>query len=147
MWQITTLNLRTLGWKVENKYFVHIFADRTKVKIPSEINWSLHISKKYLVKTQKLLEFCSNPLWQYKSKMLAWLCNIHKWAWSIFQPKSEKNHQNDLVYLFENSEMVSCYQDCSDLLWEKNCSRDQEKDLTIFWDHFIQTVKGQNNFW
>ena len=29
------------------------------MKIPSEINWSLHISKRYLVKTQKLLEFCS----------------------------------------------------------------------------------------
>ena len=55
----------TLGRKVENNDFVHIFADPTKVKIPSEINWPLHISKKYLVKTQQhknendLLEFCS----------------------------------------------------------------------------------------
>ena len=51
MCQIIILNLFTLGWKVENKDFVHIFADPTKVKIPSEINCSLHISKKYLVKT------------------------------------------------------------------------------------------------
>ena len=26
-------------------------------------------------------------------------------------------------------EMVFCYQNCSDLLWEKNCSSDREKLL------------------
>ena len=36
--------------------------------------------------------------------------------------------------------IVFCYQNCSDLLWEKKCSSDCEKQ-------FIQTVKGQNNFW
>ena len=56
--------------------------------------------------------------------------------------------------------MVFCYQNCSDLLWEKNCSSDREKLLKfeaagrefakfLRWslEQFIQTVKGQNNFW
>ena len=55
--------------------------------------------------------------------------------------------------------MVFCYQNCSDLLWEKKCSSDQEKLLNFeaegrefeFFlrslERFIQTVKGQNNFW
>ena len=55
--------------------------------------------------------------------------------------------------------MVICYQNCSDLLWEKKCSSEQE-DLVKFKaggqefakilrsiEQFIQTVKGQNNFW
>ena len=55
--------------------------------------------------------------------------------------------------------MVFCYQNCSDLLWEKNCSSDREKLLKFEAEgrefakflrslqQFIQTVKGQNNFW
>jgi hypothetical protein len=55
--------------------------------------------------------------------------------------------------------MVFCYQNCSDLLWEKNCSSDQEKLLKFeaegrefakclrSLEKFIQTVKVQNNFW
>ena len=55
--------------------------------------------------------------------------------------------------------LVLCYQNCSDLLWEKNCSCDQEKLLKFnvegqefakilrFLQQFIQKVKGQNNFW
>ena len=49
--------------------------------------------------------------------------------------------------------MVFCYQNCSDLLWEKKCSSDQEKLLKFeaeclrSLEQFIQTVKGQNNFW
>ena len=57
------------------------------------------------------------------------------------------------------SEMVFCYQNCSDLLWEKNCSSDREKLLKFeaegrefskflrSLEQFIQTVKGQNNSW
>ena len=55
--------------------------------------------------------------------------------------------------------MVFCYQNCSDLQWEKICSsvweiilkfkaegREFSKILrSLEW--FIQTVKGQNNFW
>ena len=56
-------------------------------------------------------------------------------------------------------ELVFCYQNCSDLLWEKNCSSDREKLLKFeaegrefakflrSLEQFIQTVKGQNNFW
>ena len=55
--------------------------------------------------------------------------------------------------------LVFCHQNCSDLLWEKNCSSDQEKLLKIeaegqefakilrSLEQFIQTVKGQNSFW
>ena len=55
--------------------------------------------------------------------------------------------------------MVFCYQNCSDLLPEKNCSSDREKLLKLeaegrefakilrSLEQFIQTVKGQNNFW
>ena len=55
--------------------------------------------------------------------------------------------------------MVFCYQNCSDLLWEKKCSCDQEKLLKFeaegqeyakilrSLEQFIQKVKGQNNFW
>ena len=54
--------------------------------------------------------------------------------------------------------MVFCYQNCSDPV-RKNCSNEREK-LFIFeaagrefakvlrpLEQFIQTVKGQNNFW
>ena len=54
--------------------------------------------------------------------------------------------------------MVFCYQNCSDLLWEKIVS-DREKLLKFeaegrefakflrSLEQFIQTVKSQNNFW
>ena len=55
--------------------------------------------------------------------------------------------------------MVCCYQNCSDLLREKNCCGDREKlfqyenegrEFVTFLrsvEQFIQTVEGQNNFW
>ena len=51
--------------------------------------------------------------------------------------------------------IVFCYQNCSDLLWdkivlviEKNFwnSRLKAENLQKFWE-FVWTVKGQNNFW
>ena len=54
--------------------------------------------------------------------------------------------------------MVFCYQNCSDLLWEKNCSSDWEKLLKFEaegWEfakrlrsleQFVQIVKVQYNF-
>ena len=57
------------------------------------------------------------------------------------------------------SEMVFCYQNCSDLLWEKICSSDREQFLKFeaegqefakilrYLEQFIQTVKVQNNLW
>ena len=59
----------------------------------------------------------------------------------------------------KNLKMVFFYQNCSDLLCEKNCSIDQEKLLKFeaegrefakflrSLERFIQIVKGQNNFW
>ena len=55
--------------------------------------------------------------------------------------------------------MVFCYQNCSDLLWEKKCSSDGEKHLKFdaegrefskilrSLEQFVETVKGQNIFW
>ena len=52
--------------------------------------------------------------------------------------------------------MVFCYQNCSDLLWEKivlvieKNFEAEGREFEIFLrslEHFIQTVKGQNNFW
>ena len=55
--------------------------------------------------------------------------------------------------------LVFCYQNCSDLLWEKIVLVIEKKLLKLEaegWefakilrslDQFIQTVKGQNNFW
>ena len=55
---------------------------------------------------------------------------------------------------FKTIKMVFCYQNCSDLLWEKNCSSDGEKLLKFKaegWEfakllrsleQFIQTVKS-----
>ena len=56
------------------------------------------------------------------------------------------------------SGLVFCYLNCSDLLWEKSVQvieknlkfeaegREFEKNLRSR-EQFIQTVKGQNNFW
>ena len=55
--------------------------------------------------------------------------------------------------------MVFCNQNCSELLWEKNCSSDWEKLLKFeaegrefvkilrSLEQFVQTVKGQSNVW
>ena len=55
--------------------------------------------------------------------------------------------------------LVFCFQNCSDILWEKNCSSDWEKLLKFeaegrefskilrSLEQFIQTEKGQNNIW
>ena len=57
------------------------------------------------------------------------------------------------------TEMVFCYQNCSEPTVRKNCSSDREKLLKFeaegsefakflrSLEQFIQTVKGQNNFW
>ena len=52
------------------------------------------------------------------------------------------------------SEMVFCYQYCSDLLWEKivlviekNFWNFEFSKILRSLEQFIQTVKGQNNFW
>ena len=54
---------------------------------------------------------------------------------------------------------IFCYQNCSDLLWEKKCFSDREKPLKLEAEgrefakilrslvQFIQTVKGLNNYW
>ena len=62
--------------------------------------------------------------------------------------------------VMDGLEMVFCYQNCSDLSTvRKNCSSDREKKLKFeaegqefakflrSLEQFIQTVKGQNNFW
>ena len=72
----------------------------------------------------------------------------------------KKNYDSiESRYALKNLDMVFCYQNCSDLLWEKNVLV-MEKKLLKFeaegqefakflrsLEQFIQTVKGQNNFW
>ena len=78
-----------------------------------------------------------------------------------FKPKKTEQKKRSSVKPTEEFtvEIVFCYQDCSDLLWEKKCSSDWEKHLKFkaegrefakfsrLLEQFIQTVKGQNNFW
>ena len=64
-----------------------------------------------------------------------------------------------VTYFVGREKMVFCYQNCSDLLLRKNCSSDGEKILKFeaegrefakilrSLEQFVQTVKGQNNFW
>ena len=61
--------------------------------------------------------------------------------------------------LLQSTALVFCFQNCSNLLWEKNCSIERGKLLKSeaegrefakflrSLEQFIQTVKGQNNFW
>ena len=63
------------------------------------------------------------------------------------------------MYGWSLSEIVFCYQNCSAPLLRKNCASDREKLLKFeaegqefakilrSLEQFIQTVKGQNNFW
>ena len=60
---------------------------------------------------------------------------------------------------FKKVEMVFCYQNCSGLLWEeidlviekkvlKSKAEGQEfAKMLRSLEQFVQTVKGQNNFW
>ena len=68
----------------------------------------------------------------------------HLLLYSNFSDTQEIDTIDKPIKLF--SEIVFCGQSCSDLLWEKNCSSDQEKLLRSL-EQFFQTVKGQNNFW
>ena len=60
----------------------------------------------------------------------------------------EYSQETDKVNLFE---MVFCYQNCSDPLWEKLLKFEAEgqefSKILRSLKQFIQTVKGQNNFW
>ena len=81
-------------------------------------------------------------------------------SWKSFWQRGNK----DIIWSewrrnYLGSGMVFCYQNCSDLLWEKKCSNDREKLLKFeaegrefakilrSLEQFNQTVKGQNNFW
>ena len=55
------------------------------------------------------------------------------------------------MYKNIQQEMVFCYQNCSDLLWEKIVlviaeGREFAKFLRSL-EQYVQTVEGQNNFW
>ena len=74
--------------------------------------------------------------------MLACACKVHKY-----------------ILTHRKVKMVLCYQNCSKLLWEKNVLVIEKKLLKFeaegqesakilrSLEQFIQTVKGQNNFW
>ena len=66
--------------------------------------------------------------------------------------KLSHTEENNIIAQ-RNKTMVFCYQNCSDLLCEKKCFNNGEKFSKTFakslrsLEQFIQTVKGQNNFW
>ena len=78
-----------------------------------------------------------------------------KYAQEICLPMRHFNHVKQLCSFY--LAMVFCYQNCSDLLWEKNVlviekifwnSRlKAEKLATFYLFNLFKTVKGQNNFW
>ena len=61
-----------------------------------------------------------------KSGENIWRCEDHKLAVPV---KCQDIVLSKSVYFSHCAEMVFCYQNCSDLLWEKNCSSDREKRL------------------
>ena len=81
---------------------------------------------------------------------------------NLRQKKGLLQHIHMLTYAYIHytyvSAMVFCFKNCSDLLWGKKCSCDQEKLLKFeaqgrkFAKYLrsleqFQKVKGQNNFW
>ena len=67
--------------------------------------------------------------------------------------------QSNFILNYQEVSIMFGYQNCSDILWEKNCSNDGEKLLKFeaegrefanflrSIEQFIQTVKGLNNSW
>ena len=82
---------------------------------------------------------------------LSKLAHFDFWSTFFYSIKEKQNASK--------TKMVFCYQNCSDLLWEKNCFSDREKNLKFegegqefakilrLLEQFIHTVIGQNNFW
>ena len=60
------------------------------------------------------------------------------------QGKLARRKIENIMY---KTEIVFCYKSCSDLLWEKKCSSDREKNLKFamnlqkFWDHWNNLLK------
>ena len=99
-----------------------------------------------------------------KTKIVFCYQNCSDLLWEKIVLVIEKNFRNLKKLLgFRNMpeklKMVFCYQNCSDLLWEKIVlvikkkllkfeveDREFAKILRSL-EQFIQTVKGQNNFW
>ena len=94
-------------------------------------------------------------------------CNCTRgWHWVTNAPFAQLDqnfHEFAILFLcpckFTENVLVFCYQNCSDLLWEKIVLSDREKLLKFEAksrefskilrspEQFIQTVKGHNNFW
>ena len=86
------------------------------------------------------------------SKSLSWAENLNK-LFTVVGGKFKFSAHDRII-----KGLVFCYQNCSDLLWEKivlvikkNLKFEAEggvfsKNLRSL-EQFIQTVKGQNNFW
>ena len=131
--------------------------------------------------------YYTNYIFCEKYFNVSWNCTVLKllylflylfylilFSWREMHPKSFKYspiysvpkiaHHSNLSSSFDSTiaELVFCYQNCSDLLWEKNVlvieknfwnSRLKAENLQIFWifrtilEQFIQTMKSWNNFW
>ena len=74
-----------------------------------------------------------------------WECN-----YIIIYRVSYKFSFAPVCHLDKLVEMVFCYQNCSDLLWEKPVFEAEGREFTNFLrslEQFIQTEKGYNSFW
>ena len=67
----------------------------------------------------------------------------------VFSSNFESYSEYITLNEYENAptELAFCYQNCSDLLWEKICKFSAFSLEFQNLKQFIQTVKGQNNFW
>ena len=83
------------------------------------------------------------PCWVF-----LWL-KLYKKSWGIRKKKSafakKVSRQNIIRIIQFHLEMVFCYQNCSELLWEKIVL--VIKKFLRSLKQFFQAVKGQNNFW
>ena len=95
-------------------------------------------SKTKIIKSK--LKFKTHPIYKVKLIILSIKVTIlgmahfqcRFWAFSFDLSFNEKKNGSKIkLTQFKNytSKMVFCYQNCSDLLWEKNCSSDWEKLL------------------
>ena len=64
-------------------------------------------------------------------KILASQKNFGRILWA----KKEEKLEKILAFMLGNLDMVFCFENCADLLWQKNCFSDQEKLLQNLWDH------------
>ena len=78
------------------------------------------------------------------SSPLKWLFDGH-FSLKVRLVSFLSNCSNFYIFFLRSAEMVFCFQNCSDPLWEKKILVIEKNFLKLL-EQFIQTVKDQNNF-